>query len=206
MSVEEQNEGHIIDRENLPTDYPTHAHSAQFWEELGRTVATFGFLEEMLGKAIFALTGMKEFDPEADPDAFAEWIKTLEKALTDQLGGLIFAYEKALAENDKTKGHDFTALLEALKEAKNIRNVICHGSWQKPDDEGRTLPKFVNRKLVIFETLVDTEFLRTTRRAVVDIICDVFDSVTSLGFQFPGSDGPGQVLWPKQMTLPDKDV
>ena len=25
-----------------------------FWETLGRTIATFGFLEEVLGKAIFA--------------------------------------------------------------------------------------------------------------------------------------------------------
>ena len=69
MPEKEQESGHIIDREKLPADYPTHAHSAQFWEEMGRTVAVFGFLEEMLGKAIFALTGMKEFDPEADPEA-----------------------------------------------------------------------------------------------------------------------------------------
>jgi hypothetical protein len=27
-----------------------------FWETLGRTIATFGFLEEVLGKAIFAFT------------------------------------------------------------------------------------------------------------------------------------------------------
>lgn len=200
----EKEYGHIIAREELPVDYPTHAHSAQFWEELGRTVAAFGFLEEMLGKAIFALTGMKEFDPEADPDAFGEWIKTLEKALTDQLGGLVLAYEKALAENDKTKGQDYAGLIKELKKAKDIRNVLCHGSWGKPDDQGRTLPKFVNRKIAVFETLVDIEFLQTTRKAVVNLTCDVLDSVTSLGFQFPGSESPGKVLWPKQMNLPQK--
>lgn len=204
MPEKEQESGHIIDREKLPADYPTHAHSAQFWEEMGRTVAVFGFLEEMLGKAIFALTGMKEFDPEADPDAFGEWIKTLEKALTDQLGGLIIAYEKALAENDKTGAQDHAGLIEELKNAKDIRNVLCHGSWDKPDDQGKSVPKFVNRKLAVFETPVDIDFLQTTRKAVVNLTCDVLDSITSLGFQFPGSNGPGQVLWPKQMILPQK--
>lgn len=205
VSQEEETGGTIIDRESLPADYPTHAHSAQFWEELGRTVAAFGFLEEMLGKAIFALTGMKEFDPESDPDAFEEWIKRLEKALTDQLGGLIHAYEEALSENDHTKELDYSDLIKTLRDAKDIRNVLCHGSWGKPDDQGMSLPKFVNRKLAVFETPINAEFLQETRKAVVDLICDVLDSVTSLGFQFPGSDGPGQVLWPKQMDFPQKE-
>lgn len=95
-----------------------------------RTVAVFGFLEEMLGKAIFALTGMKEFDPDGDPDAFAEWIKTLEKTITDQLGGLIITYEKALADNDLTKNNDYAKLIAELKKAKDIRNVLCHCSWE----------------------------------------------------------------------------
>lgn len=204
MPEVEANNSHVIAREKLPADYPTHAHSAQFWEELGRTVAVFGFLEEMLGKGIFALTGMKDFDPEAQPEAFGEWIKTLEKALTDQLGNLILAYEKALSENERTKGQDHSAFIKELQKAKDIRNVLCHGSWGKPDDQGRTVPRFVNRKLAVFNTPVDIDFLRSTRRAVVDLTCDILDSITTLGFQFPGSESPGQVIWPKQMDLPWK--
>ncbi|PTD22483.1 hypothetical protein [Sphingomonas fennica] len=140
--------GYIIDRDKLHANYPTQFHDAAFCEELGRTVATFGFIEEMLGKAIFALTGAKEFDPQGDPDAFNAWIKTLEKTLTDQLGGLIIGYEKALAENPRTKGNDYSIQLAELKKAKDIRNALCHGSWSKPDDQGRSVPKFVNRKLL----------------------------------------------------------
>jgi hypothetical protein len=44
----------------LPPSFPTQAHSPAFWEALGRAVATVGFLEETLGKAIFAYTGMRE--------------------------------------------------------------------------------------------------------------------------------------------------
>jgi hypothetical protein len=39
----------IADIENLPASFPTQRHSAAFWENLGRTVATFGFLEEAEG-------------------------------------------------------------------------------------------------------------------------------------------------------------
>ena len=37
--------------------------SPQFWEQLGRTVATYGFLEEVLGKAIFAFTATRNYEP-----------------------------------------------------------------------------------------------------------------------------------------------
>jgi len=188
--------GHVIDRDKLHVDYPTQFHSSVFWEELGRTIAAFGFIEEMLGKAIFALTGAKEFDPEGDPEALSEWIKTLEKALTDQLGGLIASYERALAENPRTKGGDYGRQLAELREAKEIRNVLCHGSWEKPDDAGRSVPKFVNRKLLVFQTPVDVKFLRQTRAAVRHIACDILDSVTGVGYQFPGSESPGEQLWP----------
>lgn len=201
MPEAEPQGGHVIDRDKLPVDYPTHSHDPQFWEELGRTVAVFGFLEEMLGKAIFALTGMRKFDPDGDPNAFAEWIKTLEKAITDQLGGLIIIFEKALADNDMAKDIDFSGLTAELKKAKDIRNVLCHCSWGKPDDQGRTVPKFVNRKLAVFESPVDVEFLQTTRKAVVDLTCDVLDSVTLLGIQFPGSESPGQRLWSDPQAL-----
>lgn len=196
MPETEGPKGYVIDRDKLPGDFPTHRHDAAFCEELGRAVATFGFIEEMLGKAIYALTGTREFDPEGEPDAFNTWIKTLEKALTDQLGGLIIGYEKALAENPRTKGKDYSAQLEELRQAKDIRNALCHGSWSKPDDQGHSVPKFVNRKLLVFDTPVDVQFLVQTRAGLRHIICDILDSVTSVGYQFPGSDGPGEKLWP----------
>jgi hypothetical protein len=189
-------EGYVIDREKLDTDYPTQFQSPELWQELGRTVAAFGFLEEMLSKAIFALTGAKEFDPAGDPEAFNAWIKTLEKALTDQLGGLIVRYESALSENQRTKGNDYTNQIAGLKSAKDIRHALCHGSWGKPDEAGLTVPKFVNRRLEVFETPIGIAFLRQTRSALRHMICDVLDSVTSVGYQFPGSESPGEQLWP----------
>ena len=39
----------VVDLGNLPALFPTQRHSPIFWEALGRAIATFGFLEEMLG-------------------------------------------------------------------------------------------------------------------------------------------------------------
>ena len=51
----DKQEGHAIDSSTLPEKYPTDKHEAVFWESLGRAVATFGFLEEVLSKAIYSL-------------------------------------------------------------------------------------------------------------------------------------------------------
>jgi len=43
-----EHKGFLVDLNNLPSLFPTHRHSPMFWETLGRTIATFGFLEEVL--------------------------------------------------------------------------------------------------------------------------------------------------------------
>ena len=73
----------------LPVDFPTHRHDAEFWERLGRAVATYGFLEEILGKAIFSFTATKRYEAAEVDAAFEEWLPRLEKALTNPLGNLI---------------------------------------------------------------------------------------------------------------------
>ena len=140
MDEIEKPKGHFINRDQLHADFPTQFQDSVFWEELGRTIATFGFIEGALAKAIFALTGSKEFDPKGEPEAFNAWIKTLEKALTDQLGGLINTYEKALAENPRTMKHDFSKLIAELKEAKEIRNALCHGSSSRTGRQTASRP------------------------------------------------------------------
>jgi hypothetical protein len=48
----------------IDAKFLTHRHSPQFWEQLGRTIATCGFLEEVLGKAIFAFTATRNYSPD----------------------------------------------------------------------------------------------------------------------------------------------
>ncbi|MBV6487947.1 MAG: hypothetical protein GHHEDOFH_01901 [Pseudorhodoplanes sp.] len=85
----------IIDRDKLPPLFPTYRHSPEFWEQLGRTVATYGFLEEVLGKAIFVFSATRKYSPDEIEVAYQAWLPQLERALTDQLWNLAESYGKA---------------------------------------------------------------------------------------------------------------
>lgn len=191
---------YLVDPQGLPAEYPTHFHSAAFWEALGRTVATFGYLENVLGRAIFAITGTTELppDPVDTKAALDSWGDTLERAVKNPLGNLINAFGKAVRQNSKSTITNIDDLLHQLREAAKLRNVICHGFWQKPDLDQYSVPLFVNNKLEIFETAVDIEFLRTLRASVVEMSCAVVSTVTHMGWRFPGSSGPGKPVWPTE--------
>jgi hypothetical protein len=186
----------IIDRDSLPANWPTHRHAPEFWEQLGRTVATYGFLEEVLGKAIFAFTATRRFGTEAElQDAYALWLPTLERALTDTLKPLADAYGRAVRDNSGSTTENIDELISAIKDASEIRNVICHGSWRPPDPEGRSLPLFVNKRNEVFDTPLDIAYLHQVQSHIAELAATVVDTVTHMGFQFPGGAGPGKQIW-----------
>ena len=191
----DSNPSYIVQREGLPADFPTHLHAPAFWEELGRTVATFGFLEETLGKAIFAFSGTREVDEEDVERELEGWSTTLERALSDPLGGLIDLFGKTLRENKRATISNANELIGDLRKAAAVRNVLCHGSWRLPDASGASVPLFVNKRMDVFVSRVDLAYLRQTRAHVVDLVCSVIDTVTHMGYQFPGSRGPGTPIW-----------
>jgi hypothetical protein len=193
--TKEPGKPHSIHIANLPEHYPTNFHIAEFWEHLGRAIATYGVLEEVLGKAIFAYTGTRQYTPEEAETAYDKWLPKLEKALTDSLGGLIKAYETAVREYSSPPPPDFSTLVTDLAAAADFRNVLCHASWRPPADDGKSLPLFVNRKKDLFRTPLGVEELKATQQHVAKLICDVINSVTRLGWQFPGSGGPGTPIW-----------
>ena len=185
----------VINLDALPKLYPTHSHEPIFWESLGRAVATFGFLEETLAKAIFAFTATKPYSDEEIRKALDEWTPKLQKALSDQLWNLIESYGKAVREHPEATIENLNELLDQLKEAAKLRNVICHGSWRSPNSEGASVQFFVNRQQERFDTAIDVSFLLQLQKHVSELICAVIDTVTHMGWQFPGSNGPGKVIW-----------
>ena len=62
----------VIAQEQLPEKFPTHRHQSEFWESLGRAVGTFGFLEAVLGKAIFALSGTRPYEEDEIKSGFGD--------------------------------------------------------------------------------------------------------------------------------------
>jgi len=192
----------VVNFQELPPDFPTHKHSSEFWEALDRTVATFGFLEETLGKAIFSFTATRRIPPNELEAEFEKWLPTLQRALIDPLGGLIDSYAKVVRANSCATITNLDDLLDNLRKASAIRNVLCHGSWRISDKEGRSLPLFVNKKREVFQTPMDVAYLKQVQRHVAELICDVVSSVTHMGWQFPGSNGPGFPIWPHQRGEP----
>ena len=192
-------ERHLVDFDKLvslyPT-YPTHLHAPSFWEKLGRVIATFAFLEEVLGKAIFALTATREYDEKDLTEAYSRWLPTLQKALSDPLGGLVASFERSVIEHGQSTIEDLDELVRDLKAAAQLRNVLCHGSWRPPTVDGKSLPYFVSRKNEVFETPLGASQLDQTQRNTVELICAVINTVTHMGFQFPGSTGPGRPVIP----------
>lgn len=187
-----------VDFDKLPAQFPTHLHSPEFWEALGRAVATFGFLEDTLAKAIFSFTATRQYPETEIEAAFEEWLVTLEQAPSDPLGKLIKSYEKAVREHPKApiNSDKLDELIGRLREASTFRNALCHASWnRRPDEQGRSLPWFVKKYKGMFETPIGLAWLVQMQRHTTELACFVMETVTLMGYQFPGSKGPGKRIW-----------
>ncbi|MCZ7912288.1 hypothetical protein O9X94_23425 [Agrobacterium leguminum] len=181
------NAGHVVKFDELPDAYPTHRNQADFWEWLGRVVGTFGFLENTLARAIFAFSGTREYAEEDVQSAFAAWVPKLEKSLSDTLYPLIKTYEQEVLSHQHTKPENFGALIRDLKEAAELRNVLCHGSWSVPNAEGASVPFFMRSKdKMVFDSPVDVRYLKQTQKGTMELAVAVINTVTVMGYRFPG--------------------
>lgn len=188
----------LIDWDRLPALFPTHLHPAEFWENLGRAVATFGYLEETLAKAIFAFTATTRYPPEKAEAAYAAWLPKLEHALYDTLHNLADAYGKAVRENKDAKIDGIDDLVNRIKNVAGLRNMLCHGSWRVPGADGRCEVFYFNKRMECFSDGIDHQWLREMRAHTLELACHVIDSVTIMGWQFPGVSGPGKPIWSRQ--------
>ena len=186
-----------IDQGRLAPKWPTDLFPATFWEQLGRTIATFGLLEDVLGKAIFAFTATKIFDERNVAEHLQKWDKQLHSALTDTLWPLSEVYGKVVKDHQDSDFPNVDDLVEDIKKASKIRNALCHGSWHAPDASGATDLYYFDKKDGKFDTRIDETWLKRVQAHVVELICSVIDSVTVMGWEFPGGAGPGEPIWHK---------
>ncbi|WP_212745072.1 hypothetical protein [Hydrogenophaga sp. 2FB] len=183
-----------INRAALPATFPTQGHPPEFWEQLGRTIAAFGFLEETLGKAIFAFTATTEYSEDDIDGVLAKWNDQLQHALTDTLIPLVDVYANVVRQHQDSDFANLDELVEDIKKVATIRNALCHGSWRQPDSDGRSQLYFFNKKVERFDSQVDVDWLRKLQANLVDLISAVINSVTVMGWQFPGGAGPGEKI------------
>lgn len=177
-----------IDIDKLPSNFPTQNHSREFWEALGRVVANYGFLEEVLGKSIFSFTGAQYHPKDKIKEAFEEWIKTLEKALSESLANLIKLSEETARKYKNYGGKNIDELIANLKKSAKYRNVLCHGSWQAPDENNCSKPFFVTNEKdkLIWDTPINIEWLNQVQKHIAQLACCIINSVQSAGLNYPG--------------------
>lgn len=192
MSSEPVDRPLYVDVQDEPEGFPTHWHPPAFWEALGRAVSTFGFLEDILGRAIFTLSAARQVPEENIEQELEGFLKTLRKNLTDALGGLIKRYDAVIRADPAANDAIPSDLLDGLYKVLKYRNALCHGSWGPPNDHGQCVPRFfrsVDGEVQRFETPIDVQFLIDLQKHTAELTCGVINSVTQRGLKFPGANG-----------------
>ena len=188
----------VVDRAGLPEDWPTNRGSSAFWEALGRTVATFSHLEDIMTRAWFGLSATREFENmEQAEAAFPQWERALKESLTDSLHSLTKKLKKAFNDDDRLPDEVAGAFLARLDELRVWRNALCHGAWQKFREDGSVGLRYFSRGDEGPERLEDrlsVETLSSIRAATVDLTADLVDILSAAGVRFPGTALPGAAV------------
>jgi len=184
----------MIDQDRLPAAWPTHRQSEAFWSALGRAVASFGFLEWTLRRAIFALTGdhLVPTDEDELRQAMTEWNDRLTKVSTSTIVTLANAFETAAQQHGRADVAYVSELARDIREAADVRNAICHASWNPITSESAQ-PLYIAavvrgiKEPSVFETSVNLAWLDQVQRHAAALTCSTMDVVTTLGLAFPGA-------------------
>ena len=183
----------VVDRGRLPDDWPTNRGFSRFWEELGRTVATFSHLEDMLARASFGLTGTQRFySIEQAEAAFPQWEEKLKESLSDTLGSLTSKRE-AIENDDRVPDDRARQVLARLNELRVWRNALCHGAWQDFAVDGSVELRYFKKTRDGPERLddrLDLESISSIRTTTVELTLEIVDLLSAAGVQFPGTKMP----------------
>lgn len=121
----------------------------------------------------------------------------LGRALVNPLNPVIDTFAKAAKDHPELRLHNLDKFVQDLRAAARIRNVICHGSWNAPDASGASRPFYVTGKpggQQVFETPITVAWLDQLQAHTCELACEVVNTVTHMGYQFPGGNGPGRPL------------
>lgn len=114
-----------------------------FAAALGQAVATFGWLEEVLKRALYSLERVRMAKDVTLLD-LGRWRHHMAEIADDSLGTLIEQLDGALRRHPGI--HDRDSLNDGLVTLKQQRNLLCHASWSPAEQKGRWKPAFVAMK------------------------------------------------------------
>ncbi len=73
--------------------------------------------------------------------------------------------------------------------------AVWHQQSELAKKDGASIPFFVNRKMDVVDSAMDRESIDQVQRHTAHLVCAVINSVTQMGWQFPGSAGPGKSIY-----------
>lgn len=190
-----------IDRSALPPDWPVNQGPAVFWQELGKTVAAFGYLEHILASTCYALLATGERAAallEAnDHAAMRRWIRRLVHSQTDSMHRLTRELDRLLDEAGLVPRAVRQDLVARLDELRPWRNALCHGAWLSVAEDGSGCLEHVYRYEDLpagFEPNVDVKRLSDIRGRTVDITMRIAEAASIAGPAYTHIGGAGYAL------------
>ena len=190
-----------IDRDVLPPDWPVNQGPAVFWQELGKTVAAFGYLEHILASTCYAFLATGERAAallEADDrEGMRRWIKRLVHSQTDTLRPLTIELGRVLDEAGLVPRAVREDLLACLDELRPWRNALCHGAWLSVAEDGSACLEHVYRYEGLpagFERNVDVKRLSDIRARTVDVTIRIAEAASVAGPAYTHMGGAGYAL------------
>ena len=179
---------------STPDSWPTHKAEPAFWEELGRAVATFGFLEDIIPRFLLAFEGSRDGRDYSEED-IEKWVRSLERSMSDTLGALIQKVEQAFEDDGRVPAKTSEEIIGRLKEINPRRNALCHGAWVGFEEGGRAqLRHFVRNEeggREVRGERLSKEDIAAIRCETVSMIHRLVEVTESIGARFPGSGLPG---------------
>ena len=110
---------------------PVHDPTGALWEEIGRNVATFGMLEDLLPRALYIITGHQRVDEAEDAKQQVEaWCAELIKNMSDTLGGLAYSLEASWKKRDGGLHPENAEVVQEIRALAKVRNRVCHATYQ----------------------------------------------------------------------------
>ena len=191
-----------IDRDALPPDWPVNQGPAVFWQELGKTVAAFGYLEHILASTCYALlaTGERAVSllEANDHEAMRRWTKRFLRSQTDSMRPLTRELDRVLTEAGLVPRAVREDLVARLDELRPWRNALCHGAWLSVAEDGSARLEHLYRDHddlpVAFERNVDVKDLSDVRARTIDITIRIAEAASVAGPAYTHMGGAGYAL------------
>ena len=190
-----------IDRDNLPADWPVNQGISVFWQELGKTVAAFGYLEYILASTCYALLATPQratilLDAN-DDEALSRWYNRVLRSQVDSMHRLTLELDRVLSEDHRVPHTVREDLIARLKELRPWRNALCHGAWLSIGEDGSGHLEHIyldDRAPVAFEPEFTLKEFSDIRARTVDTTIRIAEAASVAGPEDASIAGAGFAL------------